>query len=351
MKPLILIWIGLLPCVLSSLAQQTRPTTRSPAHAVGSDIRREQTEANRDAKRIHDLEHAGDKIAITYDRDGLGQYVFTCHNNSFSNYVVELSFPNLENLRSDVPVPYRMDVPPGTRRMLSLSIVTKGSPVHFSHRFRYFKGCLSDKAVDTAYTYLLPVPPGRETHIYELTYLASEYGNQPEPKGWYALSLHVQSGDTIYAARRGRVTEVRDTASLKDSGYTYARGDNYVEISHNDCTFGRYTAFRDSSIFVQPGDYVEAGQPIGIAGGERYAGGSQIRFSVYYHLEQEIKVEGDEKTKTVYLAYIPTHFWVKGQGSIRLTNHSKYISEHPTDLITKEMDKKEKKSWMENHKS
>ncbi|MBS1660177.1 MAG: M23 family metallopeptidase [Bacteroidetes bacterium] len=350
MKHLILVWIGMLFYTLSSQAQQTRPTTsRTPAHAVGSDIRREQAEANRTAKQIHDIEHAGDKIAITYDRTPNGEYIFTCHNNSYANYVVELSFPTLENLRSDVPVPYRMDVPPGTRRMVTLGIVTKGVAVHFNHRFRYFKGYLSDKKVDTAYTYLLPIPPGRETHIYELNYIASEFNNQPQPKGWYALSLHVHSGDTIYAARRGIVTETRDDAELQDSGYTFAGKDNYVEVSHEDCTFGRYTAFRDSSIFVKPGEFVEAGQPIGIAGGDKYAGGPQVRFAVYYHLEQEIQVNGEPKT--IYLAYIPLKFWTKHQGSIHLTNHSKYVSEHPSSLITKEMSKKEAKKWEENHKA
>ena len=89
--------------------------------------------------------------------------------------------------------------------------------------------------------YKMDIPPGRETRIFELKYLASEYGNAPEPKDWYELSLHVHSGDTIYAARRGRVTETRDDATLTDSNYSYAKGENYVEVSHNDCTFGRYT--------------------------------------------------------------------------------------------------------------
>lgn len=350
MKHLILLWIGLIPCAFSSPAQ--RPVLSRPGTlTVENDVRRREANSGRDANARYNIEHASDKIAVTYDRDATGNYVFTCHNNSFSNYVVELSFPNLDNLRSDIPVPYQMDVPPGVRRMVTLSIVTRGAPVHFNHRFRYFKGYLSAKSVDTAYAYLLPVPPGRETQIYELTYLASEYNNQPEPKGWYALSLHVHSGDTIYAARRGRVTETRENASLQDSGYTFNRGDNYIEISHGDGTFGRYTAFRDSSLFVNPGDYVEAGQPIGIAGGDRYAGGPQVRFSVYYHLEQQIQVPGEEKPKTIYMAYVPLHFWVKDHGGIRLTNHSKYVSEHPSDLITKEMSKKEVKKWMESHKS
>ena len=346
MQTLILIWIVMLACAASGFAQRT--TTTIPGE---SEVRKRERESDLIAKRQRDIEHMNDKIAITYERDVLGNYVFSCRNNAFCNYVVELSFPNLENLRPDMPVPYKMDIPPGTRRMITLSVVTKGAHIHFSHRFRYFKGYLSHASVDTDYTYLLPVPPGRETHIFELKYIASEYGNAPEPKGWYALSLHVHSGDTIYAARRGRVTETRDDATLTDSNYSFAKEENYVEISHNDCTFGRYTVFRNSSLFVKPGEWVEAGQPIGIAGGEKYSGGPQIRFEVYYYLEQQLPAIGDEPPKSTYRAFVPLQFWTKDKGATHLANHSAYTSEHPAELITKEMNKKDAKKYYESHKS
>lgn len=344
MRTLILIWIAMLSCAASGFAQHT-------AHPVESDIHKQEREADLTAKRRRDIEHMNDKIAITYEKDALGQYVFSCRNNAFCNYVVELSFPNLENVRPDMPIPYKMDIPPGTRRMITLSVVTKGSPVHFSHRFKYYKGYLSHASVDTNYTYLLPVPPGRETHIFELNYIPSEYGNAPEPKGWYALSLRVHSGDTIYAARRGRVTETRDDAKLTDSNYSYTKDENYVEISHNDFTFARYTVFRDSSLFVKPGEWVEAGQPIGIAGGEKYSGGPQVRFEVFYYLEQQFPPNGDEPQKSIYWAFVPLQFWTKDQGATRLINHSRYTSQHPTELITKEMNKKDAKKYLEAHKS
>ncbi len=343
MRTLILIWIAVLACTTSVFAQHTiRP--------VESDIHRQEREADIEAKRRRELLHINDKIAITYERDALGQIIFTCHNNAFCNYVVELSFPNIENLRPDMPVPYKMDVPPGTRRMVTLSVITKGEHIHFSHRFKSYKGFLSHVSVDTNYTYLLPVAPGRETHIFELKYLASEYGNEPRPKGWYALSLHVHSGDTIYAARRGRVTETRDDAKLTDSDYSFVKEENYIEIAHNDCTFGRYTIFRDSSIFVKPGEMVEAGQPLGIAGGEKYTGGPQVRFEAYYYLEQEIPAGGDEPPKMIYRAFVPLEFWVKDKGAMRLADRSRYTSEHPADLITKEMNKKDARKYAETHK-
>jgi len=77
------------------------------------------------------------------------------------------------------------------------------------------------------------------------------------------------------------VTETRDDAKLADSNYSYTKDENYVEISHNDFTLARYSVFRDSSVFVKPGEWAEAGQPIGIAGGEKYSGGPKVRFEVF----------------------------------------------------------------------
>jgi len=344
MRPLILIWIAMLAFSASGFAQRMRE----------SDIHKQEREADLMAKRRRDIEHLNDKIAITYERDAMGQYIFTCHNNAFCNYVVELSFPSLQNLHPDVPVPYKMDVPPGTRRMVTLSVITKGVGIHVSHRFKYYKGYLSHASVDTAYTYLLPVSPGRETHIHELNFLAKEFGDQsmvPPSQNWYGLDFRVHSGDTVYAARRGRVTETRANAVLTDSGYTYAKGENYVEIAHSDCTFGRYEVFRDSGIFVNPGDWVEAGQPIGIAGGDKYEGGPQIRFWVFYHLEQDPPSNGQTPPASYYHGYVSLKFWTKDKGATHLTNHSAYISEHPTELITKEMSKKDAKKYFEAHKS
>lgn len=105
----------MLACAASGFAQRTvRP--------VESDIHKQEREADLMAKRQRDLMHLNDKIAITYERDALGQYIFSCRNNTFCNYVVELSFPDLENLRSDMPLPYKVDIPPAQRPISTNSI-------------------------------------------------------------------------------------------------------------------------------------------------------------------------------------------------------------------------------------
>jgi Peptidase family M23 len=322
----------------------------------GQQIHREMHEevytADQNVRELRRLAHEEDLIYVHWIKNNRGEYEFFCDNKSFSDYTVEISFSEYINLQSSFSFPAKIEVPPGINRplfVLRKSIL--GSASHFAYHHKSHKGCPSPK-IDTGFTYLLPVGPGRSARVAELNSLAEEYGNEAPPKDWYSLSMHVQAGDTVYAARRGRVTNTREHADLQDSGYSYSSEDNYIEIEHNDCTFGKYSVFRDDAIFVHPGDWVEAGQPIGIAGGDKYASGPQVRFSVFYHLEQDVlDKDGNSTGKTRQWAFVPLYFWTKDNGKMRLISRSTYIADHPDDLVTQEMSRREAKKWKEKHKT
>ena len=324
-------------------------------YAHSQQLRNERGEywtAEQNAREMRRLEHEQDLIYVHWIKNTRGEYEFFCDNRSFSDYTVEVSFSEFINLQANVVLPATIEVPPGINRSLfTLKKSMLGSASHFQYRHKSWKGCPSPK-IDTGFAYLLPIAPGKAARVSELNSLAEEYGNEAPPKDWYSLSMHVQAGDTVYAARRGRVTNTREHAGLQDSGYSYSAEDNYIEIEHNDCTFGKYSVFRDDAIFVHPGDWVEAGQPIGIAGGDKYASGPQVRFSVFYHLEQDVlDKDGNSTGKTRHWAYVPLYFWTKDNGKMRLISRSTYIADHPDDLVTQEMSKREAKKWKEKHKT
>jgi len=312
---------------------------------------REEFNAEQQHRELLRLANESKKLAVRYEKNTRGEIEFYCDNRTFSDYTIEVNFPEFVNLQADFPLPAISEVPPGSHLMFTLRKAHGGQPTRFTYRTHYYKGRPSPK-IDTNFTYLLPVAPGKTTRIYELSYIGEKYAGIPPPKDWYSLKLQTNAGDTVYAARRGRVTDIRDNANLQDSNYTYAQDDNYVEIEHNDYTFGKYSVFRDGAIFVHPGETVEAGQPIGIAGGEKYSGGPHVRFGVFYQLKQEIvDKDGNTTGKSHNWAYVPIRFWAKDLGSIRLTNRDSYISEYPDDVVTKEMSKKEARKWKEAHKA
>lgn len=290
-------------------------------------------------------------VEVRYEKNGVGDYEFYSYNNSYCPYILEVNFTELINLRAmNSILPFKDVVPVGTHLLFVLTRENLRESPHFQYHIRYHAGCIN-QTVDTGYTYLLPVAPGKETQVFEETNIGHQLADESEPKDWYVLGLKMQPGDTVFAARRGVVVSMRDTVNLKDSGYYFTRASNYVEIYHNDCSFATYHVFKENGIFVQPGQQVEAGQPLGIAGGDNFLSGTHVSLSVHYYLEQDILKDGQPTGKKTYWAYIPTQFWIKGVGKTKLLNHNKYISEYPAELITKEMSKKELKKWADSQQA
>jgi hypothetical protein len=316
-----------------------------------NEIQREEYNIDQQRRELRRLAEESKQIGIRYQKNTRGEIEFYCDNRTFSDYTIEVEFPVFINLQADFPLPAVAEVPPGTHLMFTLRKAHGGQPDRFTYRYHSLKGHPSPK-IDTNFTYLLPVAPGKSTRIAELAYIGEKVADIPPPKDWYSLILHTNPGDTVYAARRGRVTNRRDNANVQDSNISYTSTENFIEVEHNDYTFGKYSVFRDGAIFVHPGETVEAGQPLGIAGGENYTSGPHVRFCVFYQLKQEVTdKDGNTTGKIHYWGYVPIHFWAKDLGSIHLTNKDTYTSEYPDDVITKEMTKKEAKKWKEAHKA
>jgi hypothetical protein len=186
MKKLILLSLSFLAAISTCLPQRTN--TRSDVN----NAERQADQLHRDMVRT-ELEH--NRVVLTYERDAQGNLNFTCNNKGFCNYIVDVTFPEFENLQADVTTPVHMTVTPGLHRIFTLRKITNGVPTRMRYHYNTFKGSTNPK-VDSNFTYLLPVAPGKETRIYELNYIAKEYGGESEPKDYYVLSLHMHSGDT-----------------------------------------------------------------------------------------------------------------------------------------------------------
>jgi len=201
---------------------------------------------------------------------------------------------------------------------------------------------------DTNFTYLLPIGPGKQTQVYEMTSPEKPQTGDARQNNWYVLRLKMRPGDTIYAARKGVVTEVADQDGSNDAGAASAGKENYIEILHADCSFGHYGILRKNSALVKPGQRVKAGQPIGLVGGDQYGRGSEIRFSVYYNQEEDL--QSRENIHQHYMEYIQLQCWTKNNGSGRLKHGAVYTGEFPLPVLNREADKKSKKGKVKNKK-
>jgi murein DD-endopeptidase MepM/ murein hydrolase activator NlpD len=147
----------------------------------------------------------------------------------------------------------------------------------------------------------------------------------------------MRSGDTIYAARRGVVTDLNTSSGQNDAGVSGPDADNFIEIVHKDCSFAEYGIIKKDGALVKPGQVVEAGQPIGLIGGDRFGRGSEARLSVTYNQTRD-SAQSNGGT-VVYSVYVPLKFWTKQNGKGKLRHGASYISEFPQNILTQELSK------------
>jgi hypothetical protein len=262
-------------------------------------------------------------VEVTYALDTKGRYIFSCNNKAFCNYVLKLEFTTLNNATADHVLPFEAEVKPGVSKLLVLTPVNTQQEVKINYKSSYRKGCI-DPVVNPDYVYLLPVAPGVETQAYRIP---NTHGTGPgiQDSG-YSVRLRANLGDTIYAARRGVVTDVDVSNTENDAGATTTTNWNFIEIVHADCSFAQYGILKKDGALVRAGQTVEAGTPIGIVGGDRYGRGSEIRFSVTSY-------PGLTNTG------IPLLFWTKGNGKGQLKHGATYYSEFPKALVMREQPK------------
>ena len=264
-------------------------------------------------------------IEVKYEQNSKGGYVFSCYNNAFCNYIVELGFTTFTNLTCDQTLPFHAEVKPGYNKLFTISAVDPQSPVQFKYGTIYQKGCMHP-AVNYNFTYLLPVSPGRHAQVYEMSPLKSS-----DSASWYVLRLKMKPGDTIYAARKGIVNELMDQNGANDAGQTSIGTENFIEIAQGDCSFARYGILKKNSAMVKPGQAVKAGQAIGLVGGDPFGRGSDLRFSVYYFQEENT---GMNQSSVPH--YIIIQIWTKNNGKGKLAHGAVYISEFPPAVLNQE---------------
>ncbi len=288
-------------------------------------------------------------IEIRSQQDAKGDYQFYCNNNAFCPYILEVSFPTLENLKSDHEIPYRGEVKPGSNKLFKLSKINPGETDKFNYRISYGRGCINPQ-INPDFTYLLPIAPGKLAQVYELESASGSIASGLGLKEWYAIRIRMNPGDTIFAARRGTVSDVQDYSGLNDSGVASTNVENYVEINHRDCSFAHYGVLRKNSALVKPGQWVEAGDPIGLVGGDKFGRGSDVKFSVYYNREADSAAKSESNRNYVNWVYITPQFWTLQNGKGKLKHGAKYASEFPESVITQEMTKPELAKWKAKHK-
>lgn len=283
-------------------------------------------------------------VKITYERNSAKEYVFINENTNIAPYSVRILFEKLYNLQGSPSVgfPYLKVVENGKHELFKLKPVDVGSASDFSYRYSSVKGNYHSK-VDTNFVYLLPVGINKKTSPNRTTTLDNLFDKTKKQKV-VGLAFNMEDGDTVYASRSGIVTDMLDNSASSTDHKVYAASENYVELLQRDGSFAKYKLFRDKGIFVEEGDFVYAGQPLGIIGGSNYANGSHLRMIVSYLREAENK---DYNKTFEYENFIPVFHLAAGKDD-KPGFREEYVSEHPQEYIIIDLTKSQRKKYLKS---
>lgn len=251
------------------------------------------------------------KVVITSVKIGDGLYDMYVENPNHYPMQLLLQFTEFENYSASCPLPYVGTVFPGKQKIMTLRRTLLDIPGSFKYTNVTRIGAYP-LAYDPNTIYQLPVAKGKQTKAFTF-----DVSKTDEP-GRIMWSFSLSAGDTVYSSREGVVCMI--TESQITNGYR--SGENAITVLHPDNSFAKYEVFADSSLMVKLGDKIQAGSPLGLAGGSNYALGAHVRFSVYY-CNARIDSIIDQKIRNYY-SYIDPLFNTAKAGASKLKENEVY---------------------------
>jgi len=131
---------------------------------------------------------------------------------------------------------------------------------------------------DTAFLYALPVRKGASYRV-----LQGQDGSFTHNTdiNRYAIDIAMEVGDTVFAARGGKVGYVFGESSYGGNNEAFLDYANTIMILHEDGTVAQYSHLKQHGVLVEIGDVVQMGDPIGLSGNTGFVSGDHLHLNVY----------------------------------------------------------------------
>lgn len=190
---------------------------------------------------------------------------------------VQLSFSEARNIISEPPAPLRHVLPAQTEEPLML--VSAGSPGEAGFRL-VMDAVPGDPGarIDESFLWRIPFAEGDPWRIDQA--FGGSFSHT-HPQSFHAVDFATPAGTPVRAARAGTVMAVE--SDFYGSGLDaekYSARANYVRLLHADGSMSLYAHMEHTSVRVHPGQQVEAGQILGLAGDTGFATGPHLHFAV-----------------------------------------------------------------------
>lgn len=266
---------------------------------------------------------------------------FLFEKRDVGSFYLNLTFNRLENAS---PTSFKGTITSSQGKLLTVKPLNPDRSVGYSYKYTYIRGQLNPK-IDTGFVYLLPVSKGKTVKALNHFNINAKYFGSVESKNWKSFQFDVESGDTVFSARKGLVVEVKDGIDPNPSvNVSYNSDSNSILIEHEDGTLASYSVLKKGSLLVKPGQVVFPHTPLALAGTYDVESNSQIRFYVYYLTEDNLE-KSDRTTlasKKNFYAFVNPLFFTL-DGGVYLKSQQNYCADFKEEHITKELNKREKK--------
>jgi len=276
------------------------------------------------------------KIYISRVKNADNSVDFNYIKSVSGNYFIEFELESATNVQdlSDFKKSYNLNLSADSGTLFKLSPIDKEKPIYCAYTYSYKRGLVKPE-IDNATVYLLPFKENKNVTIYQST----RYNVSPDT--WKLYSVYSATKDTIYAMRKGVVTEIKKfTADY--NGKTIFRTE--IIVDHADGTNASYIGVDEKTLAVNVNDQIFPGSRLAtmddVLDSEKKR---NFKFNVYYFSNEEIQGLDGKNVKIIERSVMPAFY--TSEGYQNLESDKNYTVKYNDEILVKEMTPQEREVY------
>ena len=231
------------------------------------------------------------KVKVYSQKAEEGVYYIVADNEAPFPQQIEVKFNSIENMQPSVKLPFYCEIEAGKKNkaLFTMNTIKKGK-YGYNMNYSYFIGSIKINSSENVVKYKFPFKTGEKYMLSQGNY--GEFSHTGSSK--FAFDFNMKEGSSVCAARDGIVAEIRDGGTVGKDDEKFIREGNHIVIYHSDGTLAMYSHLQNGGIKVKLGEYVKAGDIIGLSGNTGYTNGPHLHFVVLKPIKlgyESIKIE------------------------------------------------------------